>query len=109
VATSNGALFVYEPDSGHLQLRAPDGRLLFTLTAPHVDTIDAGRLGVLPDGRVLLADVPNRRISVYAPDGRLLGYFPVAGLPQGIAVGPTGAVAVADMQSKLVRMFTMGG
>jgi hypothetical protein len=107
VATSNGALFVYEPDSGHLQLHAPDGRLLFTLPAPHVDTIDAGRLAVLPDGRVLLADVPGRRISVYGPDGRLLGYFAVAGLPQGIAVGPTGAIAVADMQSKLVRLFAL--
>jgi len=47
-------------------------------------------------GRVLLADVPGRRISVYAPHGRLLGYFAIAGLPQGIAVGPTGAIAVAD-------------
>lgn len=108
VATTNGALFVYEPDSARLQLHGPDGRLLFTLAAPHIDTIDAGSLAVLNDGRVLLADVPDRRINVYAPDGRLIGFFPVAGLPQGIAVGPTGAVAVADVQSELVRVFALG-
>ena len=109
VATTNGALFVYEPDSGRLQLLAPDGRLLFTLPAPHIDTVNAGRLAVLPDGRVLLADVPNRRVNVYAPDGRLIGFFPIAGLPQGIAVGPTGVIAVTDTQSKLVRMYALGG
>jgi hypothetical protein len=109
IATSNGVVFVYQPDSGHLLLITADGRLLFTLQAPHVATFDAGRLAVLPDGRVLLADVPGQRILVYASDGRLLGSFPVAGIPQGIAVGPAGSVAVTDEQSKLVRVYALGG
>ncbi|HEY8744058.1 MAG TPA: NHL repeat-containing protein, partial [Chloroflexota bacterium] len=109
VATTNGVIFAYEPDSGHLLLLAPDGRLLFSLQAPRVATFDAGRLAVMPDGRVLLADVPGRRVIVYAPDGRLLGYFSVAGIPQGIAVVPAGSVAVTDGQSKLVRVYALSG
>ena len=109
VATTNGAIFVYEPDSGRLQLQAPDGHRLFTLPAPRADTVNAGRLAVLPDGRVLLGDVPGHRVVVYAPDGRLLGSFPVAGLPEGLAVGPSGTIAVADLASQVVRVYALGG
>ncbi len=108
LATSTGALFVYEPDSGRLQLHAPDGRLLFTLPAPRADTVNAGRLAALPDGRVLLADAPGRRVDVYAADGRLLGFFAVAGTPQGLAVGPGGRIGVADVQSQLIRLYALG-
>ena len=109
VATTNGAIFVYEPDSGRLQLQAQDGHRLFTLPAPRADTVNAGRLAVLPDGRVLLGDVPGHRVVVYAPDGRLLGSFPVAGLPEGLAVGPSGTIAVADLASQVVRVYALGG
>jgi 4-amino-4-deoxy-L-arabinose transferase-like glycosyltransferase/streptogramin lyase len=108
LATTNGAIFVYEPDSGRLQLQAPDGHLLFTLPAPHADTVNAGRLAVLSDGRVLLGDASGHRIVVYAADGRLLGSFPVAGLPQGLAAGPTGTIAVADLESQIVRVYALG-
>jgi sugar lactone lactonase YvrE len=107
VATTGGAVFVYEPNSGQLQISAPDGRLVFTLPAPRVDTVEAGRLAPLPDGRVLLADAPGHQVIVYTSTGRLLGYFPVAGVPQGLAVTPGGMVAVADVQSKRVRLYVL--
>ena len=107
-AEANGTLFVYQPDSGRLQVHASDGHLLFALAAPRVDTLDAGRLAVTEDGRVLLGDAPGRRVLVYAPDARLLGDFPVDGRPQGIAVTPGGEVAVADVEHGLVRIYAFG-
>ena len=109
VAEADGSAFVYQPDSGRLDLHAPDGRLLLTLKAPRVDTVGAGRLAIAPDGRVLLADAAGRQVLVYGPDARLLGSFPVDGRPQGLAVTPAGTVAVADIQGKLVRVYAFAG
>lgn len=106
VAEQNGVVFVYEPDSGRLVLLGPDGRLLFTLAAPKMNTIDAGHLAILPDGRVVLADAAGHRLIFYAPDGRLLGYAPFNGMPSGIAVTPSGTLAVTDLQNKVVRDLT---
>jgi len=108
VAEADHRLFVYEPDSGKLQLYAADAHLLASLAAPKVNTFDAGRLAITPDGRVLLGDAAQHRVIVFAPDGTLVGYFPVEGAPQGIAVTPAGNVVMVDMPGKVLRVYAFG-
>jgi hypothetical protein len=107
VANSRGFLFVYEPDGKRLRGFASDGRVRFTRTAPATDTINSGGLLLLPDGRLALADVAERRILLYGADGELLGSFPVAGLPQSLALTPGGQIAVVDREGGRIRLFRL--
>jgi sugar lactone lactonase YvrE len=108
IADSAGILFVYEPTASRLQSYAPDGKLLFSQPAPGSNTIAAGGLALLPDGRLLLADTAARQILVYRADGSLLGSFPVEGTPSGISVTPSGMIAVTDIDGRCVRLYALG-
>lgn len=107
VANSRGFLFVYEPDGQRLRGFATDGRVRFTRTAPATDTINSGGLLLLPDSRIALADVVERRVLLYGADGELIGSFPVAGVPQSLALTPGGQIAVVDREGGRIRLFQL--
>ena len=107
VADARGFLFVYEPDNKRLRGYAASGQLRFTRSAPGTNTINAGSLIVLPDGRVALADVVERRVLLYDNSGSLLGSFPVNGLPQGLGITPGGRLVVADREGQQIRVYQL--
>lgn len=108
IAAADGTYYVYEPGSNQLRGIGPDGRLRFTQRAPSTDTISAGGLALLPDGRLLLADPGRHRVMVYRPNGELLGYFMVEGTPQGLGITPTGMIAVTDANGRCIRVYALG-
>lgn len=107
VADTRGFLFVYEPDNKRLRGYAASGQLRFTRGAPGTNTVNAGGLVILPDGRVALGDVVERRVLFYDNSGALLGSFPVDGLPQGLGVTPGGQLAVADREGQRIRLYQL--
>ncbi|HEY8602216.1 MAG TPA: glycosyltransferase family 39 protein [Thermomicrobiales bacterium] len=107
VADARGFLFVYEPDNKRLRGFAASGQLRFTRSAPGTDTVNAGSLLILPDGRVALGDVVERRVLFYDNSGALLGSFAVSGLPQGLGVTPGGQLAVADRDGQRIRLYQL--
>jgi sugar lactone lactonase YvrE len=108
IADADGSFFVYEPASARLHGYDADGQVRFTQPAPSNDTIGAGALALLPDGRLLLADPIEQRIIVYSTDGDPLGSFGVEGTPQGLSVTPSGMVAVTDTAGQCVRLYDLG-
>jgi hypothetical protein len=44
---------------------------------------------------------------LYGSDGELLGSFPVAGLPQSLALTPGGQIAVVDREGGRIRLFQL--
>lgn len=107
VADARGFLFVYEPDNKRLRGYAASGQLRFTRSAPGTNTVNAGGLLILPDGRVALGDVVERRVLFYDNSGTLLGSFPVNGVPQGLGVTPDGQLAVADREGQRIRVYQL--
>jgi len=105
VADARGFLFVYEPDNKRLRGYAASGQLRFTRSAPGTNTVNAGSLLILPDGRVALGDVVERRVLFYDNSGTLLGSFAVSGLPQGLGVTPDGQLVVADREGQRIRLY----
>ncbi len=105
VALTDSTLFVYESDSGTLLVQSPDGHVRFQLPAPRFSTLEAGGLTAGPGERTMLADAPGRRIIVYDRQARVIGYVPVDGVPQGLAMTPSGRLAVADREKKTVHIY----
>ena len=54
-----------------------------------------------------LADVGERKVLIYGDDGELLGSFPAAGMPQSLAVTPSGEVAVVDREGGKIRLYRL--
>lgn len=108
IAEADGAFIVYEPDSNRLRGFTADGQLRFTQLAPRIDTLGAGNLALLGDGRILLADPNGRRLLFFAQDGTPLGQFAMAGTPQGLAVTSTGDIAVADTERHSIHIYAFG-
>lgn len=77
----------------------------FTRSAPGTNTVNAGSLLILPDSRVALGDVVERRVLFYDNSGTLLGSFAVSGLPQGLGVTPDGQLVVADREGQRIRLY----
>jgi tripartite motif-containing protein 71 len=85
---------------------------------------DPAGIAVAPDGTVLVVDTSNNRVQHFSADGRYLGRFGRRGLdkgfvevrltdrffqPEGLAVGPSGAIFVADSGNDRVMKFNRGG
>lgn len=104
---ARGNVVVYEPDGARLRGVGTAGQVRFNRAAPHTDTLNAGTLASLPDGRIALVDAGGHRVMLYNATGGLVGSFPVAGTPSGIAITPTGLLAVTDRQEKIVRLYAL--
>lgn len=107
LADVRGNVVIYEPDGGRLRGTSAGGQVRFNRAAPRSDTLNAGSLASLPDGRIALVDASGNRVMLYSATGSFVGSFPVAGTPRGIAVTPTGLLAVTDLQEKIIRLHTL--
>lgn len=75
------------------------------------------QVAIAPDGRIVVAEEFNHRISVFNPDGTLAFSFgqqggqpgPFFERPNGVAVGPDGSIYVADTWNYRVQKFTPEG
>ena len=108
VAERDGAFIIYEPDSRQLRGFTADGQLHFRQPAPQADTINAGNLTLTSDGGILLADPIGRRLLFFASDGTPRGQFPIPGVPQGLAIAPSGNIAVTDTENHCVHIYAFG-
>jgi DNA-binding beta-propeller fold protein YncE len=85
---------------------------------------DPAGIALAGDGNVLVVDTSNNRVQRFTPAGRHLGSFGRRGLdkgfvavrltdrffqPEGIAVGPAGAIFVVDSGNDRVMKFAPGG
>ena len=107
LADARGNIVIYEPDGARLRGVGSGGQARFARAAPQSDTLGAGSLAILPDGRIALVDARGGRIVLYGATGSALGSFPVAGSPRGIAVTPLGLLAVTDVQEQIIRLYTL--
>jgi hypothetical protein len=107
LADARGNVAIYEPDGARLRGVVDSGLVRFDRAAPRSDTLNAGSLATLPDGRIALVDAPENRVLLYSATGDFVGSFPVAGTPRGLAVTPTGLIAVTDLQGKSVRLYAL--
>jgi hypothetical protein len=107
LADAGGNVVIYEPDGARLRGISAGGQVRFNRAAPRNDTINAGSLAILPEGRIALVDAIGSRIVIYGATGNLVGAFPITGAPRGIAVTPLGLIAVTDLQEKIIRLYTL--
>jgi hypothetical protein len=79
----DGAVYPYDRQVPALRKYGADGRFIATFGrdggGPGEYRNSDGGLAVLPDGRVLLRDPGNARISVFSPDGEYLDGWPLRG------------------------------
>jgi hypothetical protein len=82
-AAPDGSIYLFDSHVPALRKFAPDGTYLATFGreggGPGEYKRPDGGLGVLPDGRVLLRDPGNTRISVYSPEGEYLDGWRIRG------------------------------
>ncbi len=107
LADASGNVVSYEPDGARLRAVSATGQVRFNRAAPQSDTITAGALVGLPDGRIALVDAGGSRVLLYNATGAFVGSFPVAGTPRGLAITPLGLLAVTDIQQKIIRLYTL--
>lgn len=102
----------------HIQLNAD--RIFGSLGSEPGQYLNPRDLAVAPDGSLYIADTGNHRIQHVAPDGSVINQWgslsPVESAPEGlfnepwgIAVGPDGAVYVADTWNHRIQKFTPEG
>lgn len=79
----DGAIYVYDRQVPALRKYDPDGTFVATFGreggGPGEYRNSDGGLAVLPDGRVLLRDPGNARITVFSPAGEALDSWPLRG------------------------------
>jgi gluconolactonase len=64
---------------------------------------------VMPDGSVILTEIRNNRCSRVAPDGKVSLFSATGGGPNGLAVGPDGALYLCNNGgSRYVEGHSMG-
>ncbi len=107
LADAGGNVVIYEPDGARLRGVSAAGQVRFNRAAPRSDTLNAGSLASLPDGRIALVDASGSRVMLYSATGSFVGSFPVAGSPRGIAITPLGLLAVTDLQEKIIHLYTL--
>jgi hypothetical protein len=82
-AAADGSIYAYDSHAKELRKYAPDGTYIATFGreggGPGEYRQPDGGLAVLPDGRVLLRDPANSRISVFSPDGEYLEGWRIRG------------------------------
>jgi hypothetical protein len=80
---ADGAIYLFDSHAKELRKYGPDGVYLGKFGreggGPGEHKRPDGGLAVLPDGRVLLRDPPNARISVFAPGGEFLESWRIRG------------------------------
>jgi sugar lactone lactonase YvrE len=130
---ANGTVFVSDAGDTHAIRRIdPNGRVsLVSGGRPGFDDGDAASaafrtpsgLALLPDGRLVVADTGNNAIRIVGQDGRVttLAGDGTAGSsdgngraarfngPIGVAVGPDGAIYVADTYNDRIRRVDLDG
>ena len=125
VAVDSQRNLLYANDEGNSRIQQFDLRLASTgqLTAAHRLSIgafgqEAGQFSYPQDiaidnasGRVYVADMGNRRIQVFDPDGQYLTEFTQAHEWQviGLDVGPAGAVYATDALNNRILVFEPDG
>ncbi len=105
ISTTDGSVYVYEPDSGRLLVLGPNHQQLISSSAPRTSTLTAGGLALLADGRLLLADHDGHRVLVYDDLGNQQLALAMPGSPTGIATAPSGQFAVVDADDHAVRIY----
>ena len=70
------------------------------LSVPHAVALDA-------EGRILVADSSNKRISVFGPDGKFVEGWRAAG-QGGMAVGSDGIVYISDVYAGTIVLLKDG-
>jgi len=111
---SDGKLYVTDPLRGVVEVFSNNGRLLYTLTP----TVSPLGIAVDGTGRMIISDSTMRNVCVYKgvndpSPGALLfkvgsgdGEF---GLPNGVAVAPSGNIYVTDSRDNVVKYFSSAG
>jgi DNA-binding beta-propeller fold protein YncE len=115
VATdSHGNVFVLDSYNrgSRIQKFSADGMLLASWSAPSDSRYSS--ITVSPDGRIYHTE--GRIIAVYSPSGALLSEPELGGslpgqlrAPQGLAVGPSGNLFVADTDNNRIQKFSPTG
>ena len=111
IVTPDGAVATVD-NNGDLQLFTPQGEVQQRLVAV---TSNGNGLDATPDGRLWVADTSNNRVAIFAA-GALAGELRPGGAdapnhlnqPLDVAVAPDGAVYVADLAPRIVRLDSTG-
>ncbi len=110
----DGTLYVTDPSRGVVEIFSNNGVLMYSLTPTD------SPLGIAIDqaGRMIIADIRMKNVGVYrslqdADRGGLLFKVGVGdgefGLPNGIAVGPSGNIYVTDSKNSVVKIYSSDG
>ncbi len=113
VAVTPDGMVATVDNDGDIQIFTPQGAVKLRLPAV---TANGNGLDVTPDGRLWVADTSNARVAIFAPTGTLTGELRGGAAdapnhlnqPLDVAVAPDGALYVADLVSRIVRMDSTG-
>ena len=119
--TSAGGIIVADAYNNRIQAFAPNGSLARKWGGPFAVGIpgpfngwfhEAIGVGVLPDGRIAVADFFNNRVQIFSADGKFLTSFGERGSSPGqfrnpiaVAASPDGSLFVADLHNQRIQKW----
>ncbi len=91
----DGSLFVVDK-TGRIQRLDADGQCLGIMQMPLIDAGKPTGMSLHEDGRLFVADTHYHRVTIFAPEGELLGEFGEYGEAEGCFIYPTDVAFAPD-------------